>query len=129
MEVHNPTAAPVSLKGWRLQGGAGAWHLPDRTLLPRQTLILTDDGAAFHSLYGTAAVAVQGLRIREDSDLLILYSPLGRVDHVAWGGGKEGWHMRLSRGSFCRPDPKRDTNTTLDWVTGRRATPAKAGCA
>jgi hypothetical protein len=132
VEITYPGTGTADVGGWTLATSGGEWRLPAR--LPLQAgkpLVLVRSKADFTARYGAVpnVVELPGLALQAAKGLVELRRDGRRIDLVAWGGAEPGWKLAAPSGAdYCRPDPGRDTNTYLDWSTGRPS-PGVPGCA
>lgn len=106
VELHNRSARPVSLQGWRIQDAGGqSAPFPNITLQPDSLLIVcSSSGASNLSAYGRC-LGISGFpSLDNEGELLILRNANGQVIHaisysIDWHGTalkKEGgWSMEM----------------------------------
>ncbi|MGI8603929.1 MAG: CotH kinase family protein [Verrucomicrobiales bacterium] len=82
IEIHNPTAGPVSLGGWRLtddEENLGKWTFPSVTILPNDFLVIFASGK---SPTGPPGQLHTNFRLDKGGEFLALVDEAGNVVHA-----------------------------------------------
>ncbi len=96
VELQNAGSTPRHLGGWILEGPAGRWVLPNRTLPPGRFVVVTDDPEGLRRAYpdfvGRLWKAEGQLVLSPEAGYLILREPDGGVrDALNWGPVAPAW--------------------------------------
>lgn len=92
IELYNPSAEPVNLRGWALSGLDGQTHLIAADLLipPAGYAVLARNLDPASNGGVLAAYRYSGITLNNTTDSLLLLAPDGReIDRVLWGNGSE----------------------------------------
>ncbi len=101
VELHNRSASPVSLTGWKLRGGADYDFAPGATVPAGGFLLVGGDPAFLMATYpGTTAVGPWSGRLANRGELLRLIDEYGNLaDEVFYGVGGDWPTLAAAQGS------------------------------
>ncbi len=134
VEITHHGDRTIEIGGWSLRNSTGvSLAIPANTqLTPGVPLVIARDGIALGQKHPGIKhlIEIPGLVPKANGDWLTLQRGSRAVDLVAWLDAYHGWELASpGSGPLCRPDSGKDTNTHLDWVSGRVPSPGIAGCA
>lgn len=122
---------PRDIGGWSLRTPAGTVVLPSRTILaPGRALVITSDSEGLRQRFGRISQVVElpGLRLGGVRGEVRLIRSSRVVDALAWGMERPWKLADPGSAPLCRPNPGKDTNTSLDWSSGHKSSPGLPGC-
>lgn len=131
VEIHNPSELPVSLDGWRLEGGVAFTFPGGLSIEPQGYVVVSQDCAVLASVLGAASCAgdFSGALSNEGEELVLvdgfnaLVDAVPYDDKLPWPEAADGSGDSLQR--LCSSTPSWDP---LNWTTGD-PTPAAPGLA
>ncbi len=126
VELWNPTDSPISLAGWRLDGGISYHFSSYLVLSPGERVVVVKDRSDFYATYGALTVYLAphtfSGKLSNGGDTVILRDPLGRVRYQVtyfpqrpWPWLADGWGASLEL-----KDPLLPPNDPHSWQASRR---------